>query len=77
MINVTKLNGSRLVINADLVEFIESTPDTLLTLTTGRKVMVKEDMESVVQRIVDYRRLSCSHPVPVGGPDNVFDSNKS
>jgi flagellar protein FlbD len=77
MINVTKLNGSRLVINADLIEFIESTPDTLLTLTTGRKVMVKEDMESVVQRIVDYRRLSRSHPVPVGGPNNAFDSSRS
>jgi len=77
MINVTKLNGSRLVINADLVEFIESTPDTLLSLTTGRKIMVKEDMEAVVQRIVDYRRQSKSHPVPVGGPDSVFDGNNS
>ncbi len=77
MINVTKLNGSRLVINADLVEFVESTPDTLLTLTTGRKVMVKEDMESVVQKIVEYRRLSRSHPVPVGGPDNAFDADGS
>lgn len=77
MINVTKLNGSRLVINADLIEFIESTPDTLLSLTTGRKLMVKEDMETVVQRIVDYRHQSRSHPVPVGGPDNAFDGNRS
>lgn len=77
MINVTKLNGSRLVINADLVEFIESTPDTLLTLTTGRKIMVKESMEVVVQKIVEYRRLSKSHPVPVGGPDNAFNVNGS
>lgn len=77
MINVTKLNGSRLVINADLIEFVESTPDTLLTLTTGRKVMVKEDMETVVQKIVEYRKLSRSHPVPVGGPDNAFDGNGS
>ena len=75
MINVTKLNGSRLVINADLVEFIESTPDTLLSLTTGRKLMIKEDLEAVVQMIIDYRRQSRSHPVPVGGPDSVFESN--
>lgn len=75
MINVTKLNGSRLVINADLVEFVESTPDTLLSLTTGRKLMIKEDLETVVQMIIDYRRQSRSHPVPVGGPDSVFEDN--
>ncbi len=75
MINVTKLNGSKLMINADLVELIESTPDTLLSLTTGRKVMVKEDLESVVQMIIDYRRTSRSHPVPVGGADSAFSGN--
>ena len=75
MINVTKLNGSKLVINADLVEFIESTPDTLLSLTTGRKIMIKEDLEAVVQMIIDYRRQARSHPVPVGGADSVFSGN--
>ncbi len=73
MINVTKLNGSRLVINADLVEFIESTPDTLLCLTTGRKLMIREELEAVVRLIIEYRRQSRSHPVPCGGPSNVFE----
>ena len=73
MIRVTKLNGSDLVINADLIEFIESTPDTLLSLTTGRKLMVREDLEDVVRMVTDFRRQSRSHPVPVGGVGNVFE----
>ena len=54
MINVTKLNGSELVINADLIEFIEKTPDTLITLTTGRKMMVKEELEDVIRSVLDF-----------------------
>jgi len=73
MINVTKLNGSTMVINADLVESVEVTPDTLITLTTGRKIMVTESVEDVVRLSVDYRRQSRSHPVPTGGPGSVFD----
>ncbi len=45
MIKVTKLNGRELVVNADLIEFIESTPDTLISLTTGRKIMVLEELD--------------------------------
>ena len=48
MIKVTKLNGRELVVNADLIEFIETTPDTLISLTTGRKIMVLEDIDEVV-----------------------------
>ena len=47
MIKVTKLNGNELVVNADLIEFVESTPDTLISLTTGRKIMVLEEMDEV------------------------------
>ena len=72
MINVTKLNGSELVINADLIEFIEKTPDTLITLTTGRKMMVKEELEDVIRSVLDFRRNTRSHPVPVGGESSVF-----
>ena len=72
MINVTKLNGSELVVNADLIEYVESTPDTLLTLTTGRKLMVRENMDEVVRMVMEFRRQSRSHPVPVGGAGNVF-----
>ena len=66
MISVTKLNGRELVVNADLIEFVECTPDTLISLTTGRKIMVKETVEDIVQRVMSFRRKSRSHPVPVG-----------
>jgi len=42
MIQVTRLNDTKLVINADLIEFVEEIPDTIISLTTGKKIMVKE-----------------------------------
>jgi len=42
MVKVTKINGAQLVINAELVELIEFTPDTIVTLTTGKKIILKE-----------------------------------
>lgn len=73
MIKVTKLNGRELVVNADLIEFVESTPDTLISLTTGRKVMVLEDLEEVVRRAVSYRSRAGIYPIPVGGTGSVFE----
>ncbi|MCP4572093.1 MAG: flagellar FlbD family protein [bacterium] len=73
MIKVTKLNGREIVVNADLIEFIESTPDTLISLTTGRKIMVLEDLDDVIQRSVGYRMQSRIYPVPTGGSGSVFE----
>lgn len=56
MIKVTRLNHSELILNADLIEFIERTPDTVITMTTGRKVLVRETAEEVVRRVIAYRR---------------------
>ncbi len=67
MITVTKLNKSRVILNSDLIEFIEKTPDTLITLTTGRKIMVIESPEELLESVIDYRRKTRSHPVPTGG----------
>lgn len=58
MIHVTRLNNEEFIINADLIEFIEKTPDTVLTLITGKKIMVRETSDQVVQRVLDYRRLA-------------------
>ncbi len=77
MINVRKLNGSDLVVNADLIEFVESTPDTLISLTTGRKVMVQENLEEIIQLAMKFRRTTRSHPVPAGSEGSVFDGNHS
>lgn len=75
MINVTKLNGSSVIINADLIELVESTPDTLISLTTGRKVMVKESLDDLVTLVLKYRSKSRSHPVPAGGSGSVFEGS--
>ena len=56
MIAVTRLNGKRFVINAEQIRYIESTPDTLVTLMSGDKVMVQETLEKVVQLAVEYHR---------------------
>ena len=56
MIKVTRFNHSELMVNADLIEFVEDTPDTVITMLTGRKVLVLEPVEEVVARIKQYRR---------------------
>jgi flagellar protein FlbD len=56
MIELTKLNGTKLVINSDLIEYIEVLPDSLITLTTGMKIMVKESIPEIIEAVVDFRR---------------------
>lgn len=56
MIKVTRLNGREIVVNADLIRFVEQTPDTLITLTSGDRLLVKETMEQVVARAIEYAR---------------------
>ena len=56
MIAVTRLNGTQFVVNAELIRYIESTPDTMITLMGGEKVFVKETMEDVVERAIQYNR---------------------
>jgi flagellar protein FlbD len=56
MIRLTRLNHVPLVLNSDLIEHIDVTPDTVITLTTGQILRVRESAEEVVERIVDFRR---------------------
>jgi flagellar protein FlbD len=56
MIKVTRLNDSELVINTDLIEFVEAIPDTIISLTTGKKIMVKESIDEIVGRVTDFKR---------------------
>lgn len=55
MIEVTRFDGSRLVVNCDLFETVESVPDTVITLTTGRKLIVREKYPEILERIIAYR----------------------
>ncbi len=61
MIKVTRLNGQEIVVNAELIEYLESSPDTIIALTTGKKIMVKESVDEVVERIIEYRRRCLSN----------------
>lgn len=62
MISVTRLRGEPLVVNAELLETVEATPDTVLTLTTGQKFVVRESVEEVVRRVIAYRRAVVRRP---------------
>ena len=57
LIRVIRMNGLELVINAELVEFIESTPDTVLTLSTGKKFVLKDSVQDVIDKIIAYRKV--------------------
>lgn len=56
MITVTRINGKELVVNSDLIEFIEATPDTIISLSTGKKLVVSESVDHLVESIIAYRR---------------------
>lgn len=56
MIKVTRLDGKVMYINPQLIESIESTPDTVITFTSGKKHLVQEDAETIVEQIYTYRR---------------------
>ena len=56
MIQLTRLNNSPLILNSDLVKFVEQSPDTVITLVNGEKILVREKSDEVLNRIVEYRR---------------------
>ena len=56
MIEVTRLRGSKIIINAELIEAVEETPDTVITLTSGKRYIVSESAKEVVGLVVQYKR---------------------
>ncbi len=75
MINVTRINHVPLVLNSDLIEQVETTPDTVISLTTGHKFVVLESAAEVVRRVVAFRR-EIILPGP-GREDSSRDSLKN
>ena len=61
MIRLTRLNRAPMVLNSDLIEHIDVTPDTVITLTTGQILRVRESADEVVERIVEFRRRVLEH----------------
>lgn len=66
MISLHRLNGQSIVLNADLIEYVEATPDTVVTLTSGNKLRVLENLDEVQRRVVAYKRA-------IHGPEPSHD----
>src|ERR1700678_3427880 len=79
MIELTRLNGSHLAINCDLIKYAEAAPDTVLTLVTGEKLVVLESCSEVSQRTLDYRAAVLRKAWPEAGSalgvKSAFDVN--
>lgn len=79
MIKLKRLNGSEIIVNAELLETVESTPDTIVTLTTGKKIIVENRVDDLVEQVISYRQkihqpyltLINQKKPNEGGEDNV------
>ena len=69
MIRLKRLNGTEFVLNNDLIKYIESTPDTLITLTSGEKLLVRESVEEVINKSTNFRKRLFQEPLPKGETD--------
>lgn len=56
MIQLTRLNKSEIMINSDLIQYVEETPDTVITLTNGQKIVVVEPASEIVNKVVEFKR---------------------
>jgi flagellar protein FlbD len=56
MIRLTRINHVPLVLNSDLIEHMEATPDTVISLVNGQKMVVLESTEDVIQKVIEFRR---------------------
>lgn len=57
MIHVTRLNGHSFLLNAELIEQLDSTPDTVIVLTNGTSIVVRESADLVLERVLEYKRM--------------------
>ncbi len=84
MIRLTRLNSQPLTVNSDLIKFVEQSPDTLITLVTGEKIVVRESPDEILARLIEFRRLvlsglppswdsSCAHLAAPDRPDRSPD----
>lgn len=64
MIRLTRLNNQPLVVNSDLIKCVENAPDTVLTLVTGEKIIVRESTDQVLQRVIEFRRAILASLTP-------------
>ncbi|HEX3462920.1 MAG TPA: flagellar FlbD family protein [Candidatus Elarobacter sp.] len=62
MISLRRLNNEAIMVNPDLIEHLEATPDTVITLTSGNKLLVRDSMDEVREKIIEFKRR-------IHGPD--------
>lgn len=85
MIKLTRINHKPLVLNADLIEHLELTPETLISLTTGQKFMVLESADEVIERVLEFRSRICREalagrftaPTPAGPSIDRVDETRT
>ena len=82
MIRLTRINHSHVVLNSDLIEHIDATPDTVVSMTNGQKLVVLESIDDVVKRVIEFRRaVLTGSAIPdftdigLQGPEPVLCSN--
>ncbi len=56
MIELTRMNGTKITLNAELIEIVEETPDTVITLTSGKKILVKESRQDIKNLVILYKK---------------------
>lgn len=64
MIRLTQLHGESFILNAELIRYVEARPDTFITLTTGERIVVREQMDEVMERAVRYQQSKFLIPAP-------------
>ena len=72
MIQLTRLNNHPLVVNSDLIKFVEQAPDTVITLLSGEKIVVRESAPDVLERVVQFRRSVLQGITPWSGNVSPF-----
>jgi flagellar protein FlbD len=67
MIPLRRLNNEAIMVNPDLIESLEATPDTVVTLTSGNKLLVRDSMDEVREKIIEFKRRIHGPEAPAGG----------
>lgn len=73
VIILTRLNGQRFAVNPDLIERVESTPDTIVTLVDGTKYLVTEDMEAIADLVIEHRAAVVARAIDVSRTDDSLE----
>ncbi|MFP4016768.1 MAG: flagellar FlbD family protein [Halanaerobiales bacterium] len=56
MIKIIKMDGEEIVVNAELIETVKATPDTVIHLTTGKRILVLDEVDEIIDKVIEYKR---------------------